>query len=537
MRPSNIRPFYSKWSVTSADCRSLSANARLLLILIIVTPLLISGCATTEKPFDYPALTKSFALPPKDDGGFSNIIQAMQSKYEPDQSGFLLIDSNEEALKWRLALADRAKHSLDLQYYLWYADEGARLFTKRIIDAANRGVKVRIIVDDLLMIDRDLGIAAMDRHPNIDVRLFNPWAERDNLVGRGVEGLERLEKLNFRMHNKLMVADNQAVIVGGRNIGNHYFGLSSEYNFHDLDVLGIGPIAAQTSEIFDHFWNSQWVHAPHLEEQQPSQQVSEELIREVVKELNKAKVLKRFKIKPRQWRMRFAMLLNQLSPGTAEVIFDQVNSADEVTQLMTSPLSDLLKSAKKEIMIVNAYFIPTKIDWDDGLKALTDRGVKISFLTNSLASNDVAAVNSHYKAARKPLIEAGVELFEIRSDGAIQSEVVDTAPTVAEFMGLHSKAIVVDRRRLFIGSMNLDPRSVNINTEMGIVIDSPQLGEALAQLVERDITAENSWRVLLDEDGDLYWQSSKGREDSQPARNFNQRVQDLIFMIFPKELY
>lgn len=513
------------------DRMKFSTVIRCLLLVI-----LISGCAS-KPPVEYPDLPKGYAMEPREDGGFTEIISFLHQSYGDNQSGFLLLDSNEEGLHWRLALIDKAKHTLDLQYYLWYPEDSARLILKRLFDAADRGVKVRLIVDDLLIIDMDKGVAALDDHPNIEVRLFNPFEERESMVGRGMEGLERLEKLNVRMHNKLMVADNQAAILGGRNIGNHYFGLSDDYNFHDLDVLGFGEIAHQSSTIFDHFWNSDWVQVPFALGEQPTKKQVEKAVKKLYKKVEKSDRLDRFLTEPQDWTERFSKLQEQLAPGISTVIFDKVDDEEDVSQEMRDPITKLFRAANEEILLVNAYIIPSKESSMENLKKLIDKGVKIRVLTNSLESNDVAAVNSHYEEWRKPMLKTGAELYEMRADGQIQSLVVDTPPVKGKFMGLHSKAMVVDRKLVFIGSMNFDPRSININTEMGVVLYSPQLGEELALLIERDMEPENSWQVLLDEDGDEYWKSSKGIETSQPVRGFGQRIENIFFKMFPKEYY
>ncbi len=185
---------------------------------------------------------------------------------DPNVSGFELLDSNADGLLWRLALIDSASQSIDIQYYLWYGDTAGRLMVKRLLDAADRGVKVRILVDDLNTVIRDASTVALgdkvaaliEEHPNIELRLFNPWTSRD-LGGRLGESAFQFERVNQRMHNKSMIVDNRAAIIGGRNIGDEYMGLHAEFNFHDLDVLGIGPVARQGSEVFDQYWNSEWV--------------------------------------------------------------------------------------------------------------------------------------------------------------------------------------------------------------------------------------------------------------------------------------
>ena len=376
--------------------------------------LALSSCATHPVEAPHERAAPNYALPSAPDGAFADLESVIRSEHGVDASGFMLLDRNQDGLRWRLALIDSARHSIDAQYYIWYADATGDLLIKRLLDAADRGVKVRLLVDDLntVMAEatkvqiRDKGAALVNAHPNLELRLFNAWTQR-SLGGRVTEMATDTSRLNYRMPNKVMIVDNQATIIGGRNIGDDYMGLHEDYNFHDLDVL----------------------------------------------------------------------------------------------------------------------------------KTLHERHVKVSILTNSLASHDVPAVNSHYKKWRKPIIETGAELFEIRHDAAIQPLVADTPPTHAEFMGLHSKGMVVDRERVFIGSMNFDPRSSRINSEMGVVVESRDLADALAQNIERDLLPTNSWHVELDQSGKLRWTNDRESVTRQPARSWWQRVEDVIFMAFPRDLY
>ena len=202
---------------------------------------------------------------------------------------------------------------------------------------------------------------------------------------------------------------------------------------------------------------------------------------------------------------------------------------------MATELPEFSKTAQKELLIINAYLIPDEDMLQEAGKML-HQGVKLRILTNSLASQDVPAVNSHYGPYRKRILELGIELYKLRHDAAIKSE-VDTSPVVSGFVGLHSKASAVDRTRAFVGSFNLDPRSRNINTEMGILIESPELAEELAQKIEYLMQPENSWRVQLDEGGNVIWVSGDKILTRQPAQSYWQRVQDIFFKLFPKEYY
>ncbi|MCG6874788.1 MAG: phospholipase D family protein [Betaproteobacteria bacterium] len=516
-------------------------NHSLRAALVLMLTATLAACATrTVEPYVRPA--PEHTLPAKPDGAFASLESAIRAAHGPDASGFELLDRNADGLRWRLALIDSAKYSIDVQYYLWYGDDAGRILAKRLLDASDRGVKVRMLVDDIntLLSDagtvelRDKVAAWIDAYPNFEIRLFNPWSDRD-IAGRIGEMAGDLERLNQRMHNKALIVDNRAAILGGRNIGNEYLGLNATFNFHDLDVLAVGPVARQASAVFDSYWNSDWV-MPVSALKIPVSQAEQEAARsELLKRLEQAKSLADFPIAPRSWSAELAALGGSMHIGTSRVVSD-VPESDAIDHVMVEQIHSMMGSAQRELLILNAYIIPS----DRGIAALRGlkrRGVDMKIVTNSLASHDVPAVNSHYKQWRKPILEAGAELYEIRHDAAIQPIVADTPPTRAEFMGLHAKGMVVDRVRVYIGSMNYDPRSGHVNTEMGAFIESPALAEALAKLIERDAQPANSWQVELVAGGGLRWVDDKEVVTSQPARNWWQRVEDVIFMAFPKDLY
>jgi putative cardiolipin synthase len=503
--------------------------------------LALTACATARvTPYQPPA--PEYALPAAADSAFTAIEADLHARHGAGTSGFHLLDSNEESLRWRLAMIDSARHSIDFQYYLWYGDAAGRLVGKRLLDAADRGVRVRVLVDDLntLLRDassvvlRDKAVAWLDSHPNMEVRLFNPWSNRD-FAGRVGEGLVEFEKTNKRMHNKSLIVDNRAVIIGGRNIGDEYMGLNPAFNFHDLDVLGIGPVARQASAVFDAYWNSDWVMpAAALDISIPAE-ASAAARAEILEKMAANPALSRFDLEPRSWADEIGRLPGILHAGTSRVISD-LPQGSTIDHVMMDEVRAMLVSTQRELLMVNAYIIPAERGITT-LARLHAEGREIGILTNSLASHDVPAVNSHYRPWRKAIVETGAELYELRADAAIQSQVCDTPPTRAEFVGLHSKAMVVDRRWVYVGSMNFDPRSAFLNTEMGVVVDSTGLGEALALLIERDMSAANSWRVTLDTDGKLQWAHDEEVTDVQPARNFWQRVQEFFFRAVPKEYY
>ncbi|MEQ8357070.1 MAG: phospholipase D family protein [Kiloniellaceae bacterium] len=512
--------------------------SRILPALLLV--LLAASCATL--PEDIPPGDPGYALAPAASGPLADLEARFLTAAGPEVSGFKLLDANAEALRWRLALIDSARFSLDLQYYVWWGDESGSLLMQRLAAAADRGVKVRIIVDDLAtMLQgandsrlRGSAAAVIDLHPSIDVRLFNPWRSR-SLAGRFFEYVSEFELTNQRMHNKLMIADNRVAIIGGRNIGNEYFGLSSEVNFRDLDTLGVGPVARQASAAFDRFWNSDivvpagvlWAGVTPADLQAGTETVH--------RRLGSASVLTNFSIDPLDWSADLAGLSEELHTGTSYVPSDTVDE-DGVNHLMPAAIRNLLETAEREVLISNAYLIPDDevVAW---IQEQIDRGVRYRILTNSLASNDVTAVNAHYKHWRGPLLGIGAELYETRPEAAVKSTLADTPPVEAAFMGLHAKAVVVDGLRVFIGSMNFDPRSWRINSEVGVIVESPGLAAAMKAAIEADMRPENAWKVTLGPDGEVLWVAGDEVLDRQPARSFWQRVQDVVLMVFPKEIY
>jgi putative cardiolipin synthase len=441
-----------------------------------------------------------------------------------------LLDGSFDALAWRLALIDSAESSIDIQTYLWYPDVSGRLIFERAILAARRGVRIRLIIDDLLTAGQDQLMANLQSQPNIELRLFNPWKKR-RIGGRTGQMIAEMERMNTRMHNKLMIVDGSATILGGRNIGDHYFGLSHVYNFRDLDVLAFGHLARQTGEMFDEFWNSEWVVSAENLTTDPDPALADAGWSELQAENRAAEELEAFPREPQDWSSDLRALEHELHIGTSEGVYDRI-AGEAIEQTMVSRMGFLFERAEQELLITNAYIIPSQRGIDL-LSEIAARGVEVRILTNSLASHDVPAVNSHYQRWRDDFINAGADLFELRADADLQS-IVDVAPVQGEFVGLHTKAAVIDRRHVFVGSMNLDPRSININTEMGVIIDSPALGRELAELMLRDMDGENAWQVLLDERGKPYWVNSDETVSRQPSRGGMQRVMNAIFRVVPK---
>ena len=469
------------------------------------------------------------AAPPAPAGAWAELASAFAAEHGEEASGTRMLADPVDALRFRLALADHAVRSLDVQYFLWHNDAVGNLLTLHLLDAADRGVRIRVLVDDLLLESDDIDLEALSLHPNLEVRVFNPTRARSSAPARIAEFLFRFPELNQRMHNKLMVADGHAAIVGGRNIGNTYFGLGERFNFLDLDLLTVGPAAQEVNAAFDAYWNDPGAHA--IRSQAPADSMPE-LRRHATEDVrDDAPRLVAFD-PPDAGQVRAQ--LPQLHPGRARVVWDSplTTSPTQVSVTVMDSVAELARGATREVLIDSAYFIPNEGGVEE-LHALTERGVRVAVRTNSLGSNDQTVSNSGYGRYRRPTIEAGCELYELRWDAALKAD-ADVPPTVSGYVGFHNKAIVVDRERLFVGSLNLDPRSIDINSEMGIIVDDPVLANEVADWIEEGLSPDNSWRVGIEDDA-LFWESSAGRLDRQPAKSAWERIQDGFFRLLPLE--
>jgi len=503
-------------------------------VFLIWGLLMLSGCATLQK--DFPR-TESYALEPSMRGTLARVTNKIKTDLESNESGFLMLANNDQALRWRLALADLAEHTIDIQYFIWHGDECGMLLMNRLLLAADRGVRVRILVDDILVQKGGHTIPALNYHPNFEVRVFNPWEGRQGM-GSGFEFIFNMKRLNHRMHNKLIVADNRMAIVGGRNIGNEYFGLDETFNFSDMDVLAAGPIANKISRSFDIYWNSEWAYPGQgLVPEASSAENLGKLRNYLTTFLNdekSRKLLAEFPLDPHTWEEQLNDFIANKHSGTAGVVYDEPLVGKSIPPVqLTESLEDFAVGAEKEVLISSPYFIPDE-GFLSGLKEFAEKGVHIKILTNSLASTNHVIVHSAYKRYRRLVVEKGGELYEARDDAAVKS-IYDTPPVHSKHLGLHSKAIVVDRHLIYIGSLNLDPRSIYINTEFGLTIDSPDLGDEIAAVIGQYLAPENSWRVKLDAKGRLNWVSNAGTIDKEPARNAWQRISVGFYGLLPIE--
>ena len=504
-------------------------NLRVLWLFFIA--LVFLACATLPEP---KMKTISYSYDPPPDSRLSVLTHNLIADEDDGESGFFKLFRNDDAMRWRQLLVDLADETLDMQYFIWKADATGDLLLDHVIKAADRGVRVRILVDDIYIIGADRSVAALSQHPNIEIRLFNPMQQRTtSMLLFVLEYLGNIQQLNHRMHNKLIVADNRFAIVGGRNIGLEYFGLNRSHNFTDFDVVAFGPVAKKVSASFDLYWNNQWAYPGEaLLQNYKDQELLPELLEELQEELVKEEdMLVEFQQQNQDRQALLDTLEQKMKNGTARVIYDEPLIGETIPPVqLIETLGELTYNARQELLISTPYFIPDD-DFYQAVPDLISQGVRVVILTNSLGSTNHPIVHSGYKKHRKRVLDMGIELFEMRHDATARGK-FDTPPVQSRAFGLHAKYMVIDRRYTFVGSLNLDPRSIYINTEMGMIIDSPRLAEGVVLEFEEEMKPENSWRVLRDDRGRLFWQAGEEILRKDPARNSWQRIQAWFFGLF-----
>jgi putative cardiolipin synthase len=459
----------------------------------------LGGCATLRTDAPRP---HSSALAPIADSPSTRYV-GDEAKAHPGESGFRPLASNINALMSRVVLIDHATRSLDLQYYIFDNDATGRLIAQRILAAADRGVRVRILLDDLDIEGQDTLLDGLDAHPNIEVRLFNPFHIRNrSIFSKAGQFIVDGRRLNRRMHNKAFIVDGMQAIIGGRNIGDAYFDAGDQVHFSDLDVITIGAVVPEISTMFDTFWNSESsypvtaytnVHAgdADLEELRDALGRDARKFAESDYAQELADELPNGPSGDRQGRWFW---------GKATLVADEPVKADPdhgKTLLIGPQIRGMLDGATHEALLISPYFIPG----ESGvryLKAMRGRGVGIKVLTNALAATDEPEVHAGYSKYRVPLLEDGVDLYELRP---ILGKPPRRSLGTSSGESLHAKSMVVDSRIVFVGSMNLDPRSRQLNTEMGVIVDSPDLAAAISRYFDRATAAENAYHVVLESDG------------------------------------
>ncbi len=499
---------------------------------LITVLALLCGCATVE--FDYP---KPESTAPTDTANtyFGKQLEGLADAH-PREAGFYPLSDGIDALAARLLLAERAERTIDAQYYLIKSDITGNAFIHVLLRAADRGVRVRLLVDDIFTGGYDAGMAGLDSHPNFEIRIFNPFARRS---ARFMDAITSFSRINRRMHNKSFTVDNQITIIGGRNIADEYFGAREDAKFGDLDVMGIGPIVNDVSNMFDSYWNHERAAPIEAFADMPDDPAAE--LARVRTELEAS----RQKILDSKYAAAVKdQILEYVETDTSPFIWAPytlaVDSPDkafkskaETAASIKTPLRESLLSAKTEAIIISPYFVPQKA----GIEAISElqrNGVDVTVITNSLAANNQSSVHGGYAPSRRPLLESGVKIYEVRPDADVSgSEFVASSGARAT---LHTKAFIVDRRELFIGSFNFDPRSANINTELGVIIRSPEMADQAAELLTVAL-AEQTYEVFLNEKGKLRWRGiDNGQEvifDKEPQTTWSQRFSAGFMRILP----
>jgi len=508
-------------------------------VFIVCAILIVTGCASL--PTDVQR-TPSYALEKTSDTGLGREVQPY-IKAHPEESGFHILHNGEDAFATRLILVHAAQKSLDVQYYIWHDDLTGKILHNRLLVAADRGVRVRLLLDDMDTAGKHEMLHIINAHPNIEIRLYNPFAGRNSRMGDYVTDTSRI---NHRMHNKTLTADKQATILGGRNIGDEYFDATEGVGFNDLDILAIGPVVNQVSEQFDLYWNSQWVYP--LDAFKPEQAVTEQMIKDFRKQsdayLEEAKSSK-YAEALRETDVATLSEVNKLdySWGKWILAYDQPSKveATEVTEEthLAPNLKKAFEKAQNDVIIVSPYFVPGT-NFTQFLVSLVERGVRVRILTNSLAANDVSLVHAGYKRYREPLIKGGVELYEFK---AIKSEQPEQKKKKNKWLGssrasLHGKYMGFDKRYMFVGSFNLDARSVALNTEIGVYFDTPEYANLLDETFEQKALIL-AYRVILDEEGELEWVTLQDGKEvrfyQEPDTGFWKRFSTDFLSIFVPE--
>jgi putative cardiolipin synthase len=473
------------------------------------------------------------ALPVAQYGSLADFGGRIEAMLESGESAHWLLDRNDLALRARLALADEAAISLDVQYFVWQSDATGHLLADRMLHAADRGIRVRILVDDFGVSGKGGDVLKLDAHPNIEVRNFNPWSTRGNRLGTSTEFLTRAYVLNRRMHNKTIIADGRFAMLGGRNIGDRYFGIYDRFVQNDLDVMVAGPAAREVATTFDEYWNSEhsYLVASFQYDNRPRTPLTTTRAEMHSSIESNAAMLASFPSEPADWSGYLEELVATFVPARSSILWESPDILDEQRPRLYDDLKELIAGTQSEVLISSPYFIPDEA-FRALLRDLVARGVRVVVLTNSLATNNHVVAHTGYKRWRREILAAGVELYELRPDAEALRLYV-TPPAEAERLGLHTKAVVVDRRRAFVGSPNVDPRSMVLNTEIGIVGEGPAFAAAVAALVERDIAPANSWRVTMDEEGWLTWTSGDEVVRRQPALGFKQRAIEFLLNLLP----
>jgi putative cardiolipin synthase len=458
----------------------------------------VSGCATLHPTTPAPP---SFAFEHPEATSLGRALAPAQQRH-PGESGFGILEYGLESLVARAALADAADQTIDAQYYIYDSDEAGSILAEHLLEAADRGVRVRLLLDDYNL-GSDSDLIALSVHPKIQVRVFNPTTFRPRWA-RFLEYALHFHRSTRRMHNKLFIVDNEFTILGGRNVGNDYFNVRANSVFRDFDVLIAGPVTAQASSAFDLYWNSAWsVPAAALGLRTRTPADLEKLRHKLQARVKNAE---RFDEEYSQGHDRYVSDLandgESLVWAHGEIVADpprKIADSSAETRPVAQRLDQELEGAKQEILIEAAYFVPGQ-NGIELFQQLREHGVTIRLVTSALDTTDVPMAYCAYQKYRHDLVAAGVDLYEYKVHPAQERRDRKWYHLRPSYSALHSKVLVVDRRITWIGSFNLDPRSYDLNTEVAVVVNSAELSAKLAESINADRQPTRSWRIQMQPD-------------------------------------
>ena len=499
--------------------------------LLFLLPVALSACAQLQPRVDLPM---EFATPIATESRAPlDRAFAPAEAAHPAQSAFRLLVDGTEAFVVRMHSARMAVRSLDVQTYIWHADLTGKFLAYQLIESADRGVHVRLLVDDMDARAKNARFAALAAHPNIDVRVFNPFASRSGTLSFVSEGARNFKRINRRMHNKTWIADNRVAIVGGRNLGDEYFGASDEVNFVDLDYGMVGPVVRDASASFDRYWNSPSAYPLELLDPDAVDTQALEKLRDYLVKFARESESSRYaqalrddaaieRLRAGSWPMEWSGNYRFIADDPLKI---SMKKRDAKRAAVSAVLLPAMRDARSALDIVSPYFVPGD-KGSTGLVNTAQAGSKVRILTNSLAANDVAAVHGGYSRYRNRLLKGGVQLWELKPlTGAVKdSGTKDSSLFGSSGASLHTKALSIDRKTLFVGSYNLDPRSTWLNCEQGVLVENATLVEQFRAIFETQTAGSHAWRVTR-EGGELRWADDQGVTSKEPQTTLGQRMQ------------
>lgn len=483
-------------------------------LLLVLPAAVLAGALALASCTSLPVLERREASTALTDTDGSRLGKAVLpgAMAHPGLAGIHPLADGRDAFAARMVLAQAAERSLDVQYYIWRDDTTGHLMFDALRAAAERGVRVRLLLDDNNTSGLDALLARLDAHPRIEVRLFNPFAIRSM---RYLGFVADFSRLNRRMHNKSFTADNQVTIVGGRNIGDEYFGAVGDISFADLDVMAAGPVVRAVSDDFDRYWNSSSSYPLAVlvpGDGAPPRRAADPDAAAYLDAVERSAFMQRLSA----GTLPFEWARTRLVSDDPDKVVGKAPAKENVAV----KLRELLGEPKGSLDLVSPYFVPGKAG-AEAFAGMARKGVRIRMLTNSLEATDVAAVHAGYAKWREPLLASGIRLYELRR------EWTDEPPRPqrdgvfgSSDASLHAKTFAVDGRRIFVGSFNFDQRSIHLNTEMGLVIDSPALAGQLTSRLDQSMPTR-AYEVRVDEKGRLHWiERNRGKElrhDAEPG--------------------